>query len=87
MTICSQGAFGGALQVDSDLLAGAAFITIIILAVLSGYIIEKTRFRYATSGSAGILLGLFTAFLFYFYFRVICRESDPVPFRLVQLNE
>jgi hypothetical protein len=87
MTICAPAALGRALHVDSDLLAGAAFISIILLAVLAGYAIEKSRFRYATPGSAGLLLGLLVACLFYFYARVICHESDPVPFRLVQLNE
>jgi hypothetical protein len=72
---------------DGSLFAVSLFIAIVLVAVLVGYWIHATDFQFATEGSVGILLGVFVAGIYYLYYTWISDEDDPVPVRLVELNE
>eukprot|EP00198_Chlamydomonas_reinhardtii_P007545 XP_001696882.1 cation/hydrogen exchanger, NhaP-type [Chlamydomonas reinhardtii] len=67
-------------------LSQTAFLGILLLAVLSGYAIRRTRFQWATEGSVALLLGLVAgAGLFGYYY--LTDPNHRIPRRLVTFDE
>lgn len=88
-TACERASLvpSGSANMDSSLLAVSLFIAIVMVAVLIGHWMHATKFQFASEGSVGILLGVLVAGIYYLYYRWISDEDDPVPVRLVELNE
>ncbi|KAG2439318.1 hypothetical protein HXX76_004677 [Chlamydomonas incerta] len=67
-------------------LSQTAFLGILLVAVLSGYAIRRTRFQWATEGSVALLLGLVAGgALFGYYF--LTDPNHRIPRRLVTFDE
>ncbi|KAG2453499.1 hypothetical protein HYH02_001719 [Chlamydomonas schloesseri] len=67
-------------------LSQTAFLGILLVAVLSGYAIRRTRFMWATEGSVALLLGLVAGGVLFAYY-YLADPSHRIPRRLVTFDE
>ncbi|PNH04031.1 Sodium/hydrogen exchanger 3, partial [Tetrabaena socialis] len=73
-------------DVDTHALSQAAFLVILLVTVLLGYIIRLTGFKYATEGSAALLVGVATGGVMAAYYWLLDPEHH-LPGRLVEFDE